>query len=198
MSKQKRSTGGKSQAASEPEVTPVTEEAESMDLLAYASELQPDHGEEEAEALEAERAWISFRVADQLCALKVEDIQEVLRVSTITRVPQAPRAVRGVTNMRGRVLPVVDLRVRLGLADSAQVDDHSRLLVAIFRGRLIGLLADSVEKMVLIRASSVQEAPRGVIRGDERAIVGVSRLDQRLLLLLDVQAVLDLGAAAAA
>ena len=75
-------------------------------------------------------------------------VLETVRVSTITRIPHAPYSVRGIINVRGRVVPVMGLRTRIGL-DEGELDRHSRIVIANSRGRSFGLLVDSVQQVVI-------------------------------------------------
>ena len=133
--------------------------------------------------------WVTFALAGETFALPVASVLEILRVAGITRVPHAPRIVRGVTNMRGKVLPVVDLRVRLGL-ETAELGPQSRILVASSRGRLLGLLVDAVQQVERIDRNAVQAPPADVMTAQSQYIIGVSQLGTRLVILLDVDLVL--------
>jgi purine-binding chemotaxis protein CheW len=104
-------------------------------------------------------------------------------------VPHAPAPVRGITNMRGRVLAVVDLRVRLGLPPVA-IDSQSRILVVSSRERSIGLLADAARQVVKILPSGVQPPPADVVTPRSAFITGVFRAGETLVILLDIDRVL--------
>jgi purine-binding chemotaxis protein CheW len=133
--------------------------------------------------------WVTFALAGEIFALPVASVLEILRVASITRVPHAPRVVRGVTNMRGKVLPVVDLRVRLGM-EAAEITPQSRILVASTRGRLLGLLVDAVKQVDRIDRNAVQPPPPDVMTAQSDYIIGVNQLGGRLVILLDVDLVL--------
>jgi purine-binding chemotaxis protein CheW len=147
------------------------------------------HAMQETEAPEDPESWVTFDLADEVYALPVDRIQEVLRVDTITRVPHAPAPVRGISNMRGRVLAVVDLRVRLGLPP-APVDAQSRILVISSRERSIGLLVDAARQVTKLLPSAVQPPPPDIVTPRSDFIVGVYRPGETLLILLDVDRVL--------
>lgn len=157
----------------------------------FADSLTDDAGKNKDDKVVAARleTWVTFRLAGELFALPVTAAQEILRVSTITRVPHAPHTVRGIINMRGRVVPVVDFRVRLGLP-IADVSPRSRILIASTRNRLLGLLVDEVEQVVSLDANAVAPPPDDVMTNQSEYIVGVYHLDDRLLILLDVERVL--------
>jgi len=136
--------------------------------------------------------WVTFGLAGETYALPVSHVQEILRVAGITRVPHAPRVIRGVTNMRGKILPVVDLRVRLG-SDAAEISAHSRVLVVSSRGRLLGLLVDFVQQVERIDLQTVQQPPPDVMTPQSDYIIGVCQIGSRLAVLLDVARVLVLN-----
>lgn len=133
--------------------------------------------------------WVTFKLAGEMFALPVTHVYEILRVSGITRVPHAPPIVRGVTNMRGRVLPVIDLRVRLGL-QSEEPTQHSRILVVTSCGRSLGLLVDGVHQVVRLDRLAVEPPPPDVMTPQSHYIVGVYHPDDTLIILLDVDRVL--------
>lgn len=144
----------------------------------------------EAEVVrEKPETWVSFELAGEIYALPVERLQEALRVTSITRVPHAPNPIRGITNMRGRVLAVVDLRVRLGLP-SAELEPQNRILVVASRDHWIGLLVDSARQVVKVLPSTVQPPPADVMTQRSDFIRGLCQVEDELVILLDVDQVL--------
>jgi len=133
--------------------------------------------------------WVTCRLGSETFAFPVDAIQEILRVATITRVPDAPHPVRGIINLRGRVVPVVDLRVRLGLEAEAP-GPRSRILVASARGRVIGLLVDAVEQVVRLDRNRFEAPPADVMTEQSAYITAVHQRDGVLLILLDPEQVL--------
>jgi purine-binding chemotaxis protein CheW len=119
-------------------------------LYRFADSLRS--GDKEQEKPEEPEIWLVFRLGKDRFGLLVADIREVMRVGPITRVPQAPFSVVGVTDLRGRVIPVVDLRARFGF-DPVEVDEQSRIIVLDAEGRLIGLLVDGVDRVTRIMPS---------------------------------------------
>jgi purine-binding chemotaxis protein CheW len=142
-----------------------------------------------AQPEEKPESWVTFALSGEVYALPVSHVQEILRISTITRVPHAPHPVRGITNLRGRVLAVVDLRVRLGIA-AGEIGPDSRILVADARGRSIGLLVDAARQVLKILPSAVQPPPSDVLTERTDFLRGVYHLDRDLVILLDVERVL--------
>ncbi len=129
---------------------------------------------------------MTFDLADEVFALPVHPIREVMRISAITRVPHAPRPIRGVTNLRGRVIPVIDLRQRIGLPP-AEIAKTNRIIVVAARQRLIGLLVDAVRQVVHLDLLRVQPPPEDAMTVQSDYISGIYQLERELVLLLDVE-----------
>jgi len=132
---------------------------------------------------------VTFETAGEVYGLPVTCVEEVLRVTTITRLPYAPAPVRGITQLRGRVLPVVDLRVRLGLR-AAELTPQSRIVVVTSRERSIGLLVDAARQVVKLLPSGMQPPPADVMTEQSDFLRGVYHTEEVLLVLLDVDRVL--------
>lgn len=133
---------------------------------------------------------VTLRLADFLFAVSAGDVREILRAERIVRIPDAPAAVRGVITLRGRVLPVVDLRRRLGFPQTELGAKH-RILVAAPAGRLVGLLVDGVDRLAQLDRSRLQPPPRQLDPGTAPFVLGAQPSGDRQLLLLDLARVLD-------
>lgn len=160
------------------------------DIYDFADQLRKKgNGGDEKNEEEKLETWVTFALGNESFGLPVSSVKEILRAGFITRVPHAPSSVRGVTNMRGRVLPVVDLNARLGLKES-DITSLSRILVVESKGRLIGLLVDSVQQVLRLSLKAVQPAPPDIITAQSDYILGVYHLQDALVILLDVDRVL--------
>ena len=156
-------------------------------LFAFADRLA---GRREAEAArEHPESWASFDLAGEIYALPVSCVEEIQRITTLTRVPYAPAPVRGITNLRGRVLAVVDLRVRLGLP-AAEITPQSRLVVVEARQRSLGLLVDSARQIVKLLPSRILPAPADVRSVHSDFLRGIYPREEDLLILLDLERIL--------
>jgi purine-binding chemotaxis protein CheW len=133
--------------------------------------------------------WVTFQVAGETFAFPVGSVQEILRVGAITRVPDAPYPVRGIVNLRGRVIPVVDLRLRLGLPGT-EPGPAARVLIGTLRGRVIGLLVDAVAQVERLDRAVVEDLPDDVVTRHSEYITGVYPRGRDLLILLDPEKVL--------
>jgi purine-binding chemotaxis protein CheW len=144
-------------------------------------------------AVQRLETWVTFVLAGERYGLPVATVNEVLRVGTVTRVPHAPRPVRGIVNVRGRIVPVVDLRTRISLP-AARVTGKSRILIATARERVVGLLVDEVERVARLDRNTVEPPPEGVMTAQSEYLIGVYRRDEGLLILLDTEKVLVIPA----
>lgn len=168
---------GKKAAAAPPADAPV-------DLLAFAdwvSEGQKARGA--AEAVE-ERTYVAFRLEREEFGLPVGSVREVLRVGEVTRVPQAPPHIRGVMNVRGSILPVVEIRTRIGLPP-LDPGPEARVVVLEVGERALGLLVDRVTRVAKVRVTEIEPPPAEVVSARTDYVVGVAKRAEGLLILLD-------------
>ena len=142
---------------------------------------------------EKPETWVTFEVAGEVYGLPVLAVEEVLRVTVITRLPYAPAPMRGITQLRGRVLPVVDLAVRLG-APPVEIGPQSRIVVVTARGRTLGLLVDAARQVVKLLPSAMEAPPPEIVSDQSDFIVAVVRRAESLVILLDVERALLLPA----
>jgi purine-binding chemotaxis protein CheW len=138
---------------------------------------------------EATEHLATFYLEREEYGLPVRLVQEIIRVTEITPVPRAPDFIKGVINLRGRIIPVVDLRRKLKLGDVV-VGRESRIVVVKLDERLIGLLVDGASQVLRVPVSSIEAAPEEVVEIDEQFIRGVAKLEKRLIILIDLQQVL--------
>jgi purine-binding chemotaxis protein CheW len=132
---------------------------------------------------------VSFSVAAEEYGLDILRVQEIIRTQPLTRVPNLPDYVEGVINLRGKVIPVVSLRRRLGL-DSASPDKNTRIVVVDVHAQTLGFIVDAVSEVLRIRADTVEPTPRiGTV--EREYISGVCKLESRLLLMLDLERLMN-------
>lgn len=182
-------TENNDEQSTDPTVQTLDEPPEGPErVLRFADEV---HSEEQEDEVRQElETWVTCRLDEEIFALAVDQVQEILRVGELTRVPHAPFPVRGVTNMRGQVLPVVDLRRRLGLQEIELGEDH-RIMVVDSRNRLIGLLVDGVEEVTEIDRLKIEDPPEDVMTDQSYYLVGVIHRGEDLIILLDADRVLE-------
>ena len=139
---------------------------------------------------------VTFVLDREEFGIPIGRVREVLRVGDITRVPEAPPHIRGVTSVRGRILPVVELRTRLGLPVLGEPGMRARIIVVEAHGRVLGLLVDAVNQVVNVPADAVLAPPGEVLSAQTDYVTGIGRLDARLIILLDLDRALLLAEAA--
>lgn len=154
-------------------------------IFDFADLLNEEEEEKESQAQIKIGTFVTFNLAGERFAIPVEPIEQVVRVSAITRVPHAPRPIRGVTNLRGRVIPVIDLRLRIGLPE-IEIDRSTRVISVNSRGRLVGLLVDAVHHVMHINLNQVQPPPEDIMTLQSDYIRGVYGEADDLILLLDI------------
>jgi purine-binding chemotaxis protein CheW len=163
---------------------PAAPEGGAVDLLAFADWVSDGTRGRAAVAAEEERTYVAFRLDREEFGLPVESVREVLRVGEVTRVPQAPQHIRGVTNVRGSILPVVEIRTRIGLPP-LDPGPLARIVVLEVGERALGLLVDRVTRVAKLRAAEIEPPPAEVVTARTDYVVGVARGPEGLLILLD-------------
>lgn len=133
---------------------------------------------------------VTFKIGKEEFSVDILKVQEIIRVIEITRVPRSPRFVEGVINLRGKVIPVLDLRKRFGLK-SIEKDKDTRIIVVESSGRTVGLIVDSVSEVLRLNASTVEPPPEIVGGVDSEYVEGVGKLEDRLIILLNLDKVLS-------
>jgi purine-binding chemotaxis protein CheW len=128
---------------------------------------------------------VTFEVASEEYAVDILAVREINRMMDLTRVPQSPPEVEGVINLRGKIIPVVDLRRRFGMA-SAERTDASRIIVVEVGGRVLGFVVDRVHEVLRVSSDIVEPAPAMTCSVRSEFIAGVGKLADRLLILLDL------------
>lgn len=133
---------------------------------------------------------VTFGLGGEEFAVDILAVQEINRMMTLTRVPQSPPEVEGVINLRGKIIPVIDLRKRFSL-ERAQQSEQSRIVVVEVHGRVLGFIVDRVSEVLRISSKIVEPAPQMVCSVDSDFIAGVGKLQDRLLILLDLAKLFD-------
>ncbi len=128
---------------------------------------------------------VSFNLGSEEFGIDILKVQEINRMVEITKVPQAPHYVEGVINLRGKVIPVIDLRTKFGL-QAKERDKNSRIVVCDVKGDIIGMVVDAVSEVLRIPGSTVEPPPAIAAGVDQHYISGVVKLEGRLLLFLDI------------
>lgn len=137
-----------------------------------------------------ENQIVVFELASELYGVSIASIESIIKMQPITKIPHSPECVVGVTNLRGKVLPVVDLRKRFGLV-ARDADKKSRIIVSNLNGLETGMVVDEVSEVLTVPDQAVEPAPALTSTLDSRFITGIAKVDQRLIILLDLGKVLS-------
>ena len=135
--------------------------------------------------------YVVFQIDREEFGLEILRTKEIHRYQKITRVPNAPRFVKGVINIRGEIIPVVDLRVRFGLEDF-QIQETTRIITVLVNDYQIGLLVDNVNEVIWMNETNIEPAPSTSGGIEKEYLRGVGKIGNRLIVLLNINKILDL------
>lgn len=139
-----------------------------------------------------EELIIAFRLGEEEYGVDVSQIQEIIKMRDITRVPKAPYYIKGVINLRGNVIPIIDLRKRFSLP-SKEVTDQSRIIVFDIRGIRFGIIVDAVSEVIRLPKDDIEPPPPIAMGGIQaQYIKGVGKVNDKLIILLDLEKALNL------
>jgi purine-binding chemotaxis protein CheW len=136
-----------------------------------------------------EKQLVIFEVGNEHFGIDISSVEGIVKLQEITRIPHAPSFMLGITNLRGSVIPVIDLHQRFGIAPQ----DHSketRIVITHIYGLKIGMLVSAVSEVLTIDDKVVDPPPPMISNVNSEYIVGVAKLDQKLVILLDLAKVL--------
>jgi len=133
---------------------------------------------------------VGFRLDEEDYAIAITKIQEIILMKPITRIPQAPDFIEGLINLRGSVIPIVHLRKRFGLP-AREFDDETRTIVVNLHDRTFGCIVDAVTQVMRINTEELQPVPISVRSVARQYISGVAKLEEQLLIILDIEKVFD-------
>lgn len=136
-----------------------------------------------------EEQLVVLQLAGETYGIDISCVQEIIRMQPVTRVPRTPQFVEGVINLRGRIIPVIDLRKRFGLP-LAEATGSSRIMVVEVGAVVVGLIVDSVSEVLRLPQENIEPTPPIVSGVDTAYLRGVGKWNDRLVILLDVAKVL--------
>jgi len=135
--------------------------------------------------------FVAFNLGKEEYAVDILAVQEIIRWANITRVPKAPSFVKGVINLRGTVIPVVDSHIRFNLTHQ-EITDDSRIIVFKWGETMVGMTIDHVTEVLKISNKQI-ERPHTIDGIDNQYIKGIGKVDGRLLIIMDLAKVLNFG-----
>jgi purine-binding chemotaxis protein CheW len=134
------------------------------------------------------KQYLTFKLADETFAVNVAKVREILDLISITKVPQTPDFMRGVINLRGSVVPVVDMRLKFGMEETEKTVDTCIIVLEVTidgETTIVGALADSVEEVVELEPGQIEPPPRIGMKLDTDFISGMGKLGEEFVIILD-------------
>jgi len=135
--------------------------------------------------MEKELQVVGFRIGNETFGVRIGSVREIVRVPEITAVPSAPETIEGVINLRGKIIPVMDLRKRFGQAE-IQPDKKNRIVVVELENKLVGLIVNAASEVLKISPSEIEPPGNVFAEGESSYVTGVGKLKGRLIILLDI------------
>ena len=138
-----------------------------------------------------EHQLVVFELANEFYGIDIAVVESIIKMQAITQLPQTPAYIKGVTNLRGTVLPVIDLRTRFGL-ETQKDTKQTRVIIVTMGSVKVGVMVDGVSEVLRISDESIEPLPPMVNSVNSDFLKGIVRLEDRLIILLEVEKVLDL------
>jgi len=139
--------------------------------------------------------YLTFKLADETFAVDVAKVREILDFSTVTKVPQTPDFMRGVINLRGSVVPVVDMRLKFGMSETAKTVNTCIIVMEITLDNetaVVGALADSVQEVLELEPENIEPAPRIGTKLNTDFLVGMGKQNETFIMILNIDKVFTL------
>ena len=141
------------------------------------------------------RQYLTFQLNDEIFALDVSHVREILEFTTVTKVPKTPEYMRGVINLRGSVVPVLDMRLKFGMSMTVKTVNTCIIVVEVsFEGEtsIIGALVDSVEEVFELEPGQIEPAPKIGVQLKTEFIKGMGKRENAFIMILDIDKVFSL------
>ncbi len=134
---------------------------------------------------------VSFRLSTEEYGLNIMAVQEIILMGEITDIPEVPEYICGLINLRGKVIPIVDLRIRFGL-DASASNEHTRIIVVNSQdhSKTFGIVVDAVNEVLRIESSQIEPPPKGITGMDSAFIKGLVKMEQKIMILLDIEKIM--------
>ena len=144
---------------------------------------------EEDKQQQSEKQLVVFDLANEVYRIDIGVVLEIIQMQEITKVPRTPEFVEGIINLREKIIPVVDLRKRFSLPVPDETADN-RIVVVDIDGQVIGMVVDAVAEVMRITSESIEPPSEAIITQESGYLLGIAKLDDRLIILLDMNKLL--------
>jgi purine-binding chemotaxis protein CheW len=132
------------------------------------------------------REFLTFRLGAEEYGIDILKVQEIRGYDTVTQIANAPDFIKGVTNLRGTIVPIVDLRIKFGLGH-VEYDQFTVVIILNVSDRVVGIVVDSVSDVLALSSDRIRPAPEFGAAVDTRYVTGIGALDSRMLILVDIE-----------
>ena len=166
-----------------------------MDMIHEAAHVARHEAARAAVASQSGSEFLTFRLGAEEYGIDILTVQEIRSYEAPTRIANAPSFIKGVVNLRGVIVPIVDLRLKLS-CETADYNDFTVVIVLNVRGRVVGAVVDSVSDVLELNQDSIRPAPDMASAVDTTFITGISNVNERMLILMDIEALMasaDMG-----
>ena len=140
---------------------------------------------------------VTFKLGHEEYGVDITKVQEIILVGDVTRVPEVPDFIEGVINLRGNVIPIIDLRKRFKLPEVGK-NEETRIIVTNMNSKVMGIVVDAVSEVLRTNQAEIEPPPATIAGLGKEYLKGLIKLDKRLLILLDIESILTLNEKAAA
>jgi purine-binding chemotaxis protein CheW len=139
---------------------------------------------------ESEKQFVVFNLLDEEFCIDIMSVVEIIRLQDITKLPDAPEFVEGIINLRGKIIPVIDLKKRFNL-EKIGTDDNTRIIITNIDNKTTGFIVDNVTEVLRLSADAIAPLDNEVVGIDKDYISGIGKLEKRMLIILDLNKILS-------
>ena len=162
-----------------------------MEMIKEGQHIARQEGTQEMATLAHAGEYLTFRLGGEEYGIDILRVQEIRSYEPPTRIANAPAYLKGVVNLRGVIVPIVDLRVRLG-CESAEYNTFTVVIVLNVKGRVVGAVVDSVSDVMELPVEAIRPAPAMATTGlDSACLTGIASVGERMLILMDIEALMS-------
>lgn len=139
----------------------------------------------------SEKKYVVFKLQNEFYGIDIDNVQGIEKVQDFTIVPNSKDYIKGVINLRGEVVPIIELRKRFGLVEK-EIDENSRIIVVFLKDLQVGMLVDSSSEVIEFTPEEVDTAPTSIESNYEDFVKAIGKKDERLIILLSTEKILDI------
>jgi len=147
------------------------------------------YSSENDDELFQDNKYLTFCLSDEIYGIDISNVREIIEIQKITAVPDMPEYFKGIINLRGKVIPIIDLRLRFKMNEK-KYDDRTCIVIVSINENLIGLIVDTVLEVVDIPETDIDDPPQFNIEDQENFIIGIGKVGGNVKLLLDVEKII--------